>query len=73
MGSVIKRMLLVVVATLLGSVSCFVVGAFLGGNYATHFEFFHFHGYEATGVLGLLLGAIGGAALALYLTRARRA
>jgi hypothetical protein len=39
-----------------------LVGALFGGNFATEFTFIGLRGYEATGQVGLLLGA----ALGLY-------
>jgi len=37
-----------------------IVGALIGGNYAGHFVFNDFRGYEATGQLGFILAALMG-------------
>ena len=38
-----------------------LVFALIGGNYAQHFMFLGVRGYEAMGLLGVILGAIFGA------------
>lgn len=55
------------VRTLLSSLSGIVCGAFglvigtwFGGNFATWAVLFELHGYEATGMIGLILFGIGG-------------
>jgi hypothetical protein len=45
----------------------FVVGTYVGGNYAQNFAFLGVRGYEAAGLLGLIIGAIAGGALSLRL------
>ena len=58
---------MIVVGAMLGALWGLVIGAFVGGNLATSFELFHLRGYEATGivglVLGMVLGSMGGARL----------
>jgi uncharacterized membrane protein len=59
----------VLLAGLLGLVAGagigFVIGDLYGGNYAVDFEFAGVRGYEATGVLGVIIGGIGGAAVSI--------
>jgi hypothetical protein len=56
---------------LVGGVALFVIGAFFGGNLATDFTFAGLRGYEATGIVGLLLGVVGGGVLGAQLVRKR--
>lgn len=69
----VKLVLAATAGALAGGVALFVVGAFLGGNVTPHFEFAGLRGYEATGVLGLMVGLVAGGALGLKLARKRRA
>lgn len=48
----------------MGAVVGLFVGAFVGGNFAPSFQLLHLRGYEATGVLGLVLGMLVGGGLA---------
>ena len=52
---------------LLGSISLFLLGALLGGNLATSFEFAGLRGYEATGVLGIVAGLLLGVPVGVWL------
>jgi len=61
----------VIVGVVLGAMVGLFVGAFVGGNFATSFELLHLRGYEATGVLGLVLGMLLGGALAMRWQRRR--
>ena len=45
----------------------FMVGTYVGGNYAQDFTFLGVRGYEAAGLVGLIIGAITGGALNLKL------
>lgn len=67
--------LVTVLATLggaaIGSVTLLAVGASIGGNYATQFEFANVRGYEAMGKLGFLVGLVAGGALGALLARRR--
>ena len=40
------------------------IGAYLGGNYATSFQFNGVRGYEATGQIGFIVGAALGVIIA---------
>ncbi len=55
-----------VIAGVLGGVIGFVVAATYGGNYATGFEFVGLRGYEATGLLGELVGFVTFGLLGFY-------
>ena len=67
-GSALMRTLTkAVMGAFLGGCLLLVLGAFVGGNFATSVELFGLRGYEATGVLGLLMGLVVGAALAVRL------
>jgi hypothetical protein len=45
----------------LGAAGGLFLGALIGGNWATEVELFGVRGYEATGLLGMLVGASAGA------------
>jgi hypothetical protein len=66
-----KRVVGVVLAGLVGGIAVavlgLIVGATYGGNYATNFEFNGLRGYEATGLIGAILGFVSGGALCSYL------
>jgi hypothetical protein len=66
--SVIKLGLLVVIGALLGGFLGLVLGAFIGGNFASNSELLGWRGYEGAGrwglLLGLALGGLGGVLLA---------
>lgn len=44
-----------------------IVGAFIGGNYLTEFEFGGVRGYEAVGKIGAMLGSALGMLLGTWL------
>ena len=54
------RILIVVVIGLLVGVFGWIMGALIGGNYAEQFVFNGVRGYEATGQIGFILGALIG-------------
>lgn len=55
-----------VVLGAVGAVVGLLLGAFLGGNWATGFQLFHLRGYEAMGVVGLILGGALGVLIGAY-------
>jgi len=55
--------IVIVGGMVLGAVVGLFLGAHVGGNFTPDFRFLHLRGYEATGVLGLLLGIFVGGAL----------
>jgi hypothetical protein len=57
------RIVAVILIPLLLSLLGGVLGAYLGGNYWVNFSLFGVRGYEATGLLGVLLGFLGGVLL----------
>lgn len=48
----------------LGGIVCgafgLIIGTWFGGNFATWAVLFELHGYEATGMIGLVLFSVGG-------------
>jgi membrane associated rhomboid family serine protease len=46
-----------------------VVGAVIGGNFFTDFEFANVRGYEATGNLGAIIGAVIGLIAGIIVSR----
>jgi hypothetical protein len=58
-----------IAAVLLCVIYGFIWGANIGGNYFTEFQAFGRQGYEATGMIGVILGLIIGAAIATLLLR----
>jgi len=66
-----KRVVRVVLAGLIGGIALailgLIVGGTYGGNYAPDFEFNSLRGYEATGLIGAILGFVSGGALCSYL------
>lgn len=58
-------------AILLGGTVCGIlglgVGAYIGGNLAQNFVFAGVRGYEATSLLGLILGSVTGGVVSLAL------
>lgn len=69
-----KSVLSILGGMALGSFLGLLLGALIGGNWATSFELLGLRGYEATGIVGLCFGlALGGYAGArLTRRRARR-
>jgi len=47
----------------------FILGLVYGGNFATHFEFAATRGYEATGIIGTVLGTALSAPYGILLVR----
>jgi hypothetical protein len=58
-------------AVVSGAIVCgilgFLAGTLIGGNYAQNFTFLDVRGYEAAGLLGLIIGATTGGLLHLRL------
>ena len=52
------RVLAGLIGLIVGAGVGFVIGATYGGNYAVEFEFAGGRGYEATGPLGAIIGAL---------------
>ena len=70
----LARLLRFVVAGVAGSFLGLIVGAMIGGNFATDFVFMGQRGYEASGVLGAMIGfVVAGALSALAIGQHRRA
>lgn len=44
-----------------------IIGAYIGGNFMTDFKFNGVQGYEATGQIGAILGAIIGVSLGMFI------
>ncbi len=59
----------IVAMAVFGGALLLLVGAIIGGNFATRFELFGLRGYEATGLIGLFVGVAAGAALAARRSR----
>lgn len=53
-------------------VFCMLIGAWFGGNYAESFQFVGVRGYEATGQIGFIIGAILGIILSEYFWRRKK-
>lgn len=60
------RIIVVIVITLVSGIIGLVIGAIVGGNYAQEFVFDGVQGYEATGQLGFILGAVAGLLLSTW-------
>lgn len=58
-----KILFMFVIASILAIIGLFI-GANIGGNFFPNFEFMGGRGYEATGYLGALIGALIGLLLA---------
>jgi len=67
----VKSVLVTLGAMAVGSCVGLVLGALIGGNFATNFELLGLRGYEATGIVGLCLGLALGGYAAATLTRSR--
>jgi hypothetical protein len=57
------RLLIVVIAGTVCGIVGWIVGAYIGGNYAVDFTFNGVRGYEAVGQLGFIFASIGGGVL----------
>jgi hypothetical protein len=51
-----------------GAVAGLLIGSNIGGNWVTSFSLGSLHGYEATGMLGALIGALAVGAGTLWFT-----
>lgn len=67
-----RTVTLTLLAAFVGALAGLLLGANIGGNWATSFSLGSMHGYEATGALGALIGAIAIGAGTLWLTSHRR-
>ena len=67
---VIKGVVTIVSGLFFGAVGLFL-GAYIGGNFAQDFTFIGVRGYEATGQLGFILGAIMGFLVSILFLRNR--
>ena len=56
----ITFIIVLILFTLLLSLSFFLIGIYLGGNYFTNFELLGRRGYEAFGNLALIIGLVVG-------------
>jgi hypothetical protein len=64
-----RTFVIVLAGALLGAIVLFLVGAIVGGNFATDFELAGLRGYEAAGVLGILVGLVTGGGAAAFVCR----
>jgi len=62
----VLRIIAVIGITLVSGIIGLVIGALIGGNYAQDFVFDGVRGYEATGQLGFILGAVAGLFLSVW-------
>ena len=63
-----RTVTLTLLGVVAGAVAGLLIGANIGGNWATSFSLGSQHGYEATGMLGALIGALTIGAGMLWLT-----
>jgi len=54
------RIFAVIVSGIISGAIGMIIGALIGGNYAEQFVFNGVQGYEATGQIGFILGALTG-------------
>lgn len=59
-GKIIAGMISGILVFSVCAITGLVIGAFIGGNYMTEFQFNGAQGYEATGQIGEMLGAAFG-------------
>lgn len=67
---ILKKVLFVLAfigITLASAITGLVIGALIGGNYASNFTFNGVQGYEVAGQLGLILGAVIGVITSWFL------
>ena len=62
----VLRIIAVIGITLVSGIIGLVIGALIGGSYAQDFVFDGVRGYEATGQLGFILGAVAGLFLSVW-------
>ncbi|HQF62966.1 MAG TPA: hypothetical protein PLA25_06450 [Anaerolineaceae bacterium] len=60
MVKTIRQVMAVIGVMCIGGILGFVLGALIGGNFATGFRFNGVQGYEATAQIGFFLGALVG-------------
>jgi hypothetical protein len=60
MNKTVLRVLTIILAAAVSGIGGLMVGAFIGGNLAEQFVFNGVRGYEATGQVGFILGALIG-------------
>jgi hypothetical protein len=66
MPKIILRTFVVLLIGFVSGVIGWIVGALIGGNYAEQFVFNGVRGYEATGQLGFIFGALIGLILSWW-------
>ena len=67
MLKLISKVIIVIVSTVGVGILGWLVGAYIGGNFAQTFLFNGVRGYEATGQLGFIIGAILGITLSSFI------
>jgi hypothetical protein len=72
MFKTILRVFAVIVIGLISGVIGLIIGALIGGNFAEQFVFNGVQGYEATGQVGFILGALIGIILSWRLLLVKR-
>lgn len=60
MKKIITRFAFSLIAGLISGLLGLFIGTWFGGNYATWVVFFNLRGYEATGMIGLILFSLAG-------------
>ena len=68
--SALKGIAVIASGLVFGAVGLFL-GTYIGGNFAQDFTLFGVRGYEATGQLGFILGAIMGISVSILFLRNR--
>jgi hypothetical protein len=69
----IMRILLILVISAVSGVVGLVIGAIIGGNFATQTSFNGVQGYEATGQIGSIIGFLSGLVISgILLLRKKR-
>jgi hypothetical protein len=66
-GRLVVRLLAALFGAVAGTGIGLVVGATYGGNYATELDFAGLRGYEATGLIGEIIGFFAGGAFGLLM------
>jgi len=57
MMKTIWKLIIIISSGLVLGMLCMLIGAYIGGNFATNFQFIGVRGYEATGQVGFIVGA----------------
>jgi len=73
MVKTIRQVIKVIGVMCIGGIFGFVIGALIGGNFATGFRFNGVQGYEATAQIGFFLGALFGLVAGGWRTLKRQA